>query len=272
MNVDVLISTYGNGINNVPNILLEERDDVRYIVSHQFGEEFIGEVPKGLQRKDVFLSQIEGKGLSKSRNNALSHSCSTIGLICDDDVKYKPAYFETIKMYHQNYPDFDIIIFKIRTLNGEPDYRDYQLEIKEEKYIPNASSIEISFKLKKIKSFRIKFDERFGAGNKFLIGSEERIFLHDCLKAGLKILYVPEYIVEHPFESTAKSISTYDNRRIRVTGGLDARINGAIAIPKALLGTIKFLPDLIKHKKNPIIYFWERFRAAVYITITKATN
>jgi uncharacterized membrane protein len=272
MNVDILISTYGKGINNVAQILLEEQNNVRYVISHQCDSLFVSQIPRELVRRDVIVSRIQGKGLSKSRNNALSQSSAFVGLISDDDVKYKQSYFDTIVKYHQSYPNYDVIIFKIRTLEGEPEYKDYQLEIKEEKYIPRASSIEISFKLKKINGFKIRFDERFGAGKKFLIGSEERIFLHDCLKAGLKILYVPEYIVEHPYESTAKTLSKYDNRRIRVIGGFDARINGPIAIPKSLFGTIKIMPDLIKHNKNPIIYFWERFRAAVYITFTKSTK
>lgn len=272
MNVDILISTYGSGINFVPYILLEERDDVKYIVSHQYGIESNLLIPNSLTRKDIIVSQISGKGLTKSRNNAINLSQSFIGIFSDDDVKYTNLYIDTIIRYHKKYKDFDIILFKIKTPSGEPEYKTYENKIKEYKKVPNVSSIEMTFKTNSIKQAGVKFDERFGAGNKFLIGSEERIFLHDCLKAGLKILYVPEYIVEHPFESTVKTISEYDNRRIRVTGGLDARINGPIAIPKSFIGTIKFLPDLIKHKKNPIIYFWERFRAAVYITFTKTTK
>jgi len=272
MNLDVLISTYGDGISQVPRILLEKRDDIRYIISHQYENNGHKLIPKSLKRVDTQISQIKGKGVAKSRNNAIDLSNSFIGVFSDDDVRYTNLYFDTIIKYHYLYKDFDIIIFKIKTQTGEPEYRAYESEIKEYNIAPDVGTIELTFKTKSIKQAGIKFDERFGVGNKFLVGSDERIFLHDCLKAGLKILYVPEYIVEHPVESTIKSMSKYDNRRIRVIGGFDARINGFIAIPKALLGTIIILPDLINHKKNPIIYFWERFRASVVITFTKATK
>ena len=113
-------------------------------------------------------------------------------------------------------------MFKIKAPSGEPEYKAYENDIVECTIAPNVVTIEITIKTNSTKQAGVKFDERFVAGNKFLIGSDERIFLHDCLKAGLKILYVPEYIVEHPFESTFKSISKYDNRRLRVGGDLDA--------------------------------------------------
>ena len=101
-----------------------------------------------------------------------------------------------------------------------------------------------------------------------LINSEERLFLHDCLKAGLEITYFPEYIVEHPYESTSKKIAKYDIRKNWITGGLDCRMNGPIALLKALPATIKITPDLLKNRVNPLTYFYHRFSAAVYILRT----
>lgn len=52
------------------------------------------------------------------------------------------------------------------------------------------SSVEVAFRLDSIKKNGICFNEYFGAGSRFYMG-EENIFLFDCLKRGLKILYVP---------------------------------------------------------------------------------
>ena len=127
----------------------------------------------------------------------------------------------------------------------------------------------MAVRLKTVKQNNIRFDERFGAGNPYLIGSDEQIFVHDCLSKGLKVVYFPEYIVRHKYESTAKVFSPFDDKICRVIGGLDARMNGWAAIPKAFLGTIKFLPELIANKKNPLRYFKDRFAAACYILLTK---
>ena len=52
------------------------------------------------------------------------------------------------------------------------------------------SSIKISFKLESISKKNIKFNERLGSGSEFYLG-EESVFLSDCLKKGLNIIYVP---------------------------------------------------------------------------------
>ena len=42
------------------------------------------------------VSQIPGKGLTKSRNNAIQNATGDIGVIADDDVKYTNEYFNAI--------------------------------------------------------------------------------------------------------------------------------------------------------------------------------
>ena len=273
MNLCVLISTLDNRIFRLEKSLLPAREDISYVISHQVSSNIFDSKFDFLNRQDIILNRIYGTGVTKSRNNAINLAQGDIGLFSDDDVFYKDEYLDVvIRTFHEN-PDLDVGIFKIKTLPGEPEYKNFPTEvIKYDKKAPSVGTVQIAIKLKSIKDNKIWFDERFGAGNKFLIGSDEMIFVQDCLNAGLTVKYYPEYVVIHPYESTIKSIPLYDNRRIRVAGGIDARINGPIAIPKSFIGTIKFLPDLIKHKKNPIIYFWERFRAAVYITFTKTTK
>ena len=174
-----------------------------------------------------------------------------------------------LKNTFQQDPKLDVGIFKIKTPDGDPAYRDYPTEPIEYKIAPSVGTIQLAFRTASIKKNNLYFDERFGAGRKLLIGSDERIFVHDCLKAGLKVKYFPEYLVQHPYLSTVKAIPKYDNRLNRVTGAIDARINGWIALPKALWGTLKNTSDILKHKKNPLNYLLHRFYAALYILVTK---
>ena len=59
-----------------------------------------------------------------------------------------------------------------------------------------VTSFEIAFKRESIKEKGIYFDENFGTGSSKYKMGEENIFLYDCLKKGLEITYIPEYILE----------------------------------------------------------------------------
>jgi hypothetical protein len=111
---------------------------------------------------------------------------------------------------------------------------------------------------------KIIFDERFGLGT-WLAGGGENLFIYDAIIKGLKVSYFPSFIVQHPFESTIKSFPKYAQRRVRVTGAFDARINGYFAILKAFAATFKFLPDLLINKKPPHVYLFERLSGVFYI-------
>ncbi len=272
MTLEILISTIDTGITKISDILLPFRPDVKYIVSHQYQDEKYLPIPKELIREDVLVSQIPGKGLTKSRNNAIRLATADICVIADDDVRYTDEYFDTILDVYQN-NDVNVACFMINTGEGNPKYKNYsnnEIIIKSLKdHAP--SSIEITFRLKPVLEKEILFDERFGLGS-WLAGGEENLFIFDAINKHLLVKFFPHYIVQHPFESTIKSFPKYHQRRVKVGGALDARINGWFSIPKAFAGTLKFLPDLIRNRKNPFIYLYERLSAAIYILFSKPTQ
>lgn len=268
--ISILISTIDERIKQVKDVLLEPRKDVEYIISHQYTSEEFKEIPEILLRNDVTISQLKGKGVTKSRNNALSLAKGDIGLFADDDVTYRNYYIDKIKKIFQDNPDMDIGLFKIKTRPSEKEYKHYPDHQKKlTKNIFSVSSVEIACRIGRVKAAGLSFDERFGAGNDLLIGSEETIFIEDCLEQGLNVVFFPEYIVEHPYDSTIKSVPKFDKRKNWLTGAYDCRKNGSLALPKALLGTLKILPELLRHKVNPITYFYHRLSAVIYILSTK---
>lgn len=265
MTLNVLISTIDSGINNIKEILLLFRSDVKYIISHQYRNDKYLPIPEKLQRDDVIISQIPGPGLSKSRNNAIKLASGDICVIADDDVRYTHDYFDSILGVYED-DSIDIACFKIFTGHDSPSYKKYPAE----EYVINSistyspSSIEITFRLLSIHQKSISFDERFGLGF-FLAGGEEAIFITDALKAKLKIQFYPHYIVQHPFESTIKSFPKYHQKRVRVTGATDSRINGYVSLLKTFAAVLKFLTDLLKNKKNPLLYIYQRLSGNIYI-------
>jgi glycosyltransferase involved in cell wall biosynthesis len=169
----------------------------------------INQTPKGGLFEDKTVDEIrvitiDDSGLSKSRNLAISKSTSDICYISDDDLLFQSDFVNTVEKYHRLYKKYDVICFKVPTLNLQRQKK-YFNKIVKMGYIRSlkVSSYEISFKRESVVNKNIEFDPIFGAGSKRFSMGEENIFLYDCLKNGLKVLYVPECVaVVNHAEST----------------------------------------------------------------------
>lgn len=266
--LNILISTYNDRIYQVKDVLLEPREDVTYIISHQYTDDVYKAIPKELVRDDIVVSQLWGKGVTKSRNNAIKRSEAPIALFSDDDVRYTNEYINTVIRRFKSNDSLDVALFKIKTPEGCPEYKKYPelLTHLTTKKLPfSVGTIEIAFRTECVKKKRVLFDERFGAGQPLLIGGDESIFIVDCIKKNLNVWFFPEYMVEHPLESSIQLIPIFDKRRVAVMGASDARINGLRAIPKAFYHTLSLYPLLKKNGKKPLEFLKERLSASMYI-------
>lgn len=147
------------------------------------------------------------RGLTKSRNMAILKSDADICLLCDDDEVFEKNYDRKIINAYEKIKGADVVIFKMT--NRTPSFEN---KVKRLGFVDvfKVSSWQISFKRESILKKGIFFDELLGAGTDN--GAEEELkFLTDCLKAGLKIYYVPCEIA-----SVAQDCSTwfkgYDKR------------------------------------------------------------
>ena len=141
------------------------------------------------EKSVVYIESLD-RGLSKSRNLAIDNAKADICIFCDNDVEYETGYEDMILSSFEKYPDADLIVFYIkRPEKPVPNYdkarrMDYLSVLK-------IFSPEIAFRRSSLGD--IRFNELFGAGAKYPMG-EENLFLYDCLKRGLKIMYVPTKI------------------------------------------------------------------------------
>lgn len=176
------------------------------------------------------------RGLSKNRNHTLDFVKEEIAIFSDDDVTYVAGFENIILSSFKDHPEADIICFRIGCPDGSlfKNYSDHQ------KYLKNysifrVSSIEMAFRTERVKNHNIRFDEHFGLGSEFPLG-EEAVFLHDSLKKGLRILYIPVTIVIHPRESTGKK---YTELNAFARGAQLSRIFGKAAYYWIFLFAIK---------------------------------
>ena len=267
MIINILISTIDEGLERVQEMLLDPLEDVRYIVSHQITADRYRTVPAGLQRPDVILTQLEGKGLSRNRNNVLAIAKGEVCLLADDDVRYRPENLQVLREVFRADQSLDVACFKIATPPGEGEYKDYASEA----YLLNGknghyiSSLEIAFRLDAVKRKGISFDERFGLGSDLIQYGEEAVFIHDCLRSGLVVKYIPRYVVEHSVLSATKAMDDYTTPKNIFKGGYDARRYGWRSVTAAFYDAVRLRKELAEYKKKPAQYLRERLRGAFYI-------
>ncbi len=267
MKINILIATIDQGLEKITDVLLEQREDVSYIVSHQVTNEKFRAVPPELQRSDVIVSQLSGRGISRNRNNALDLAEGDVALLADDDVRFTPANIGVIREAFMEDNRVDVACFKIATPEGEEEYKDYSPHefVLNETNGHYISSLEIAFRLERIRNKGIRFDERFGLGSPLIQYGEEAVFIYDCIQAGLVVKYIPRYVVEHPFMSMTKAMAEYAPAKNIFKGGYDARRYGWRAVPAAIYNTMRLRRELSKHNKGMAEYLSERLKGAGYI-------
>lgn len=131
------------------------------------------------------------RGLSRSRNMAIYNANADICLICDDDEILEDDYVETIIRAFEQHPDMDILTFKVHS----PRKFSYPDREKKIGYVGAMKTVswQVAFRRLSIVEKKIRFDEKMGSGTGNG-GGEENKFLFDCLKKGLKISYIPQWI------------------------------------------------------------------------------
>ncbi|MBD5226350.1 MAG: glycosyltransferase family 2 protein [Bacteroidales bacterium] len=141
------------------------------------------------------------RGLSISRNLAIANATGDICLICDDDEQLDDGYVDAIQSMFESNPEISVGAFRFKMPSNYYMNKTFWNEHKNIDYTSalKISSWQIAFKRDDIVANKIAFDNNIGSG-KTKAGGEEKIFLHDCLKAGLKIKYFPISIGKISYE------------------------------------------------------------------------
>lgn len=203
MTLDVLISTLGyDGIGRVVAMDLPKVHNVSYIVSWQLPDksEFPGNVPAELIREDVKVFQLNNRGISINRNNAIVHSTADICLVADDDLTYTKQQLLSIMAAFERNPDYDIITFKYNG-NGAKKYPMVAFDLKKPPSGYYVSEVEIAFR-RSCCGGKLLFNEYFGPGRHLLQACEGAVFMHSAMSMGAKCRFEPITITRHDGATT----------------------------------------------------------------------
>ena len=264
--IDVLICTIDAGITRVPKVLLEHMEGVRYVVSMQYTEEhFLQQVPEVLkERTDVELCYLQGRGLSRNRNMALSHVTSDVLLIADDDERLTKEGIESIITTYEQQPQLDIALFRMTDEQGHffkrypSEQMSYEKAIKQGYYV---ASWEMTMRRTVVEK-GLRFNELFGLGSDELACGEEDVFLKDALDQGLQIACVPIVIGSTDPHTTGEQFITSPKVQ-RSKGATFAYCYGtANALYRCAKESLHYL---VFHGKNPFPLFWNQWKGIQYI-------
>lgn len=148
-------------------------------------------------RRDNFTVKwfnVAERGLSRSRNVALSKATADICLLVDDDEILKDGYSDIISKEFDRNSKVGLITFNLESIgNISKRYINKQRKRLYFFNIMRYGSARIAFRRSLILNRRICFAPNFGAGSEISCG-EDSLFLHDCLKKGIIAYSSPEYI------------------------------------------------------------------------------
>lgn len=204
MNVDILISTIDSGIYGIYKMLLPNDDSIKYIISWQHSTEGSYSIPEELNRDDVSVYELNGKGLSRNRNNCILHATSDICLIADDDIIYNKDSIRKLIDFYKNHEDVDLVTYQFSSDCQTKKYPKEACKLSDRPNGFSISSIEISFRRKSIQGI-IPFNELMGLGSPKTSAGEDDLFIFSCIKAGLNCWYIPLSLCYHKGKSTGQA-------------------------------------------------------------------
>lgn len=249
MTLDILICTIDEGIKRVPNVLIPKEEGIRYVISMQYTDEkYFAMIPEILRtRDDVTLLTLQGRGLSRNRNNALAHATGDILLIADDDNRYTSEGLRQIIETYECNQDASVICFMSESYSGEP-MKKYPTETMSYEEAFKQGYYTTSFEMTMRNHLDILFDERFGLGSKMLCAGEEEVFMKDVIDAGYEALFIPKVIVRSDADTTGTHF--VGNKKMQISKGATFRY--LFGTREAIWRSIKeALHHLIHEGANP---------------------
>jgi len=207
-----MICTYGaDALRKLAGRKYPSVEGVGYLISRQLPEgEPDAELPAQFIRDDIEIYTHRTSGLSANRNQALLLARGEIVLIADDDVDYTADGLRKVIRTFERHPEADIITFKYASELAPKWYPSETFNLAHPAKGYFISSIEIAFRLDKIKGVEW-FSTAFGIGGSRFKAGEESLFVEALLHKGFVGVFEPNVICIHNNVTTTDRLLPYDN-------------------------------------------------------------
>ncbi len=138
------------------------------------------------------------RGVGRNRNNALMRAEAEYVLFADEDIIYDDNYESKILKEFEKNPGADILMFNVTAVEYRQTYENTHHKRVRWYTYGRYPTYAMCCKLESLRKANVWFSLLFGGGAKYSNG-EDSLFIHDCLKAGLKI-YAAPVIIGHEKE------------------------------------------------------------------------
>ena len=252
LTIQFLISTLGKRIAQAAKVLLPPMEGVSYVVVWQRNGIGSDALPAELkEREDVSIVEDNGKGLARSRNIALENATADLLVITDDDNRYDTAAIELIRNAFEKHPTAGLIQFQALSMEGKP-LRNYPAFPYTYETRPRGTyfcSVELVMRRK---ANLPRFDERFGLGAELGCGEEE-VFVHEAVKRGVKMIYVPQPLVRTDGATTGGRFLT-DAKVQKAKGAVLCILHGKVGAWLRLCSQVMQLRGIAWQKRKEIAH------------------
>ena len=252
LTIQFLISTLGERIAQAAKVLLPPMEGVSYVVVWQRNGIGSDALPAELkEREDVSIVEDNGKGLARSRNIALENATADLLVITDDDNRYDTAAIELIRNAFEKHPTAGLIQFQALSMEGKP-LRNYPAFPYAYETRPRGTyfcSVELVMRRK---ANLPRFDERFGLGAELGCGEEE-VFVHEAVKRGVKMIYVPQPLVRTDGATTGGRFLTDANVQ-KAKGAVLCILHGKVGAWLRLCSQVMQLHGITWQKRKEIAH------------------
>lgn len=161
------------------------------------------------------LIEVPGKGVAKSRNQAIRSAKTELLIFGDDDVTFHPEELAKAIAKFEKDPTLVLLLLAAKDEKGNPRKQypggENKLTLLNS---ARAATYEMMIRVDLVRQLEVSFDEKFGAGADLYLG-DEYIFISDLIKAGANCEFAPIFAATHPSDSSGERWGTPSDRRAR---------------------------------------------------------
>lgn len=177
----------------------------------------------------------DDRGVGRNRNNALLRARGDLVLFGDEDIIYDDDYESKVVSAFQLHPEADLILFNVQVVEERRTYLNTRAGRIHWYNYGRYPTYAVCARRERLQRANVWFSLLFGGGAPYSNG-EDSLFLHDCLKKGLRLYASPVVIGrEAPRENHRSTWFTgYNEKFFFDRGVLYHHLYGIMALPLAL--------------------------------------
>lgn len=141
----------------------------------------------------TYLNRAE-QGAARNRNTVLERAGADVCVLADDDLRFVDGYPALVLEAFNACPQADVLVFNL--IERHP-VRKVNARYKRIRWYNYGSygAPRLVLRREAVLDAGVRFNEDFGGGARYSSG-EDTIFLHDCLKKGLRVYAAPLALAE----------------------------------------------------------------------------